>query len=372
MKYPRIRFLNIQPFGSNFIIEDPYGISETILVKPSFLLLLSLMDGTKSDTEIKAEYFRKTGVLLKDEEYREILNFLKERGFLEDENFFEKLKLKRKEMLLKKIKEPFHAGMAYPAEKEKLKELLQKHILNQHKESVLGILVPHMDLRIALPTYGKTYGISSAQPETVVILGVSHYLHETPFSVCPLHYKTPLGIAETDEEIIKEIKNAFDHDVFHDILSYEKEHSIEFQMIFIKYLFPKAKVVPIIISYGDENFLKVVSERLSRVFERRNILLISSVDFSHVGKKFGDRVSYDPSKRDKDYIQLLSNLDSYESFHLLNSDGNRTRIDGQFTNFVFLEILKNLGASKGKEIDYQIYYEKETDSIVTYCGMIFR
>ncbi len=371
MKTPRTRFLNVQPYGGGFLLSDPYGVSAEVVVTPQMLLLLSLMDGKRSEEDIRAEFLRRTGTILTEEEFREILSFLDRGGYLLSEEFLRRLEEKKKRMLGAGVKEPFHAGSAYPEKPEDLRLFLEKNLQAEERESPLGILVPHMDLRVAAPTYGKVYGRIARKPETILVMGVAHYIHETHLSVCPLDFKTPLGTLEVDREIVERMRNLFEHDILHDILSYEREHSIEFQTIFLKHLFPEAKVVPLIVSWGDEDLLRKTAERITRAIEDRDVMLVASVDLSHVGRKFGDERSYDPSFRDREYLNLLSALDSEASFRLLASDQNRTRIDGQFTNFVFLEVLKNLGASKGKEIDYSSHYEELTDSVVTYAGMTF-
>ncbi|MDQ7083011.1 MAG: AmmeMemoRadiSam system protein B [Aquificota bacterium] len=177
-----------------------------------------------------------------------------------------------------------------------------------------------MDMRVAVDTYGAVYGRLDVNPETVVILGVSHYLHETPFSACPLDLKTPLGVLKSDREVIERLRSMFSYDIFRDILSYTKEHSIEFQSVFVKRLFPEAKVVPLIVSYGEEDLLKDIAQKIAKAVEDRDVLIISSVDMSHVGKKFGDPASYDPSPRDREYISLLKDMKNEEAFRLLKSD----------------------------------------------------
>jgi len=371
MDRPAVRYLDVQPYGDKFLLNDPLGVSKPLLVTPELLMVMSLMDGSRDEKDIKAEFFKRTGMLLSSEDLREVVKFLDEKHLLLNERFFKKLEELKSSMLRKGVKEPFHAGEAYPKEKEELGRFLEESLDRSEKEEPLGILVPHMDMRVAISTYGKVYGRVNRKPDVVLILGVSHYHHEMPLSVCPLDFETPLGILEVDRKIVEELQKRFDFDLFHDILSYEKEHSVEFQTVFVKCLFPKAKIVPMIISYGDESSLKEMADRISEVIEGKDILIISSVDMSHVGRKFGDRFSYDPSFRDKEYIKHLERLDSLSACQLLKSDNNRTRIDGQFTNFVFTEILKNLGAKIGKEIDYQIYNEDITDSKVSYAGMTF-
>ena len=371
MGKPSVRFLDVQPYGDRFLITDPFGLSEALLASKELIILMSLMDGTRNDREIRAEFLRRTGIILKEEEYKEALKLLDENYLLLNDRFLAKLESLRREALSREVKEPFHAGDAYPEDSEKLKGFIDSSLKGEEKESVLGIIVPHMDMRVAIDTYGAVYGRLDVNPETVVILGVSHYIHETPFSACPLDLKTPLGVLRNDREVIDRLRSMFSYDIFHDILSYTKEHSIEFQSVFIKRLFPEAKVVPLIVSYGEEEFLKEIAQKIAKAIDDRETLIISSVDMSHVGKKFGDPSSYDPSPRDKEYISLLKDMKNEEAFRLLSSDNNRTRIDGQFTNFVFLELMRLMGASGGKEIDYRVYHEEPTDSKVSYAGMTF-
>ncbi len=371
MDRPRVRFVEVQPYGDRFLIRDPYGLTPLLAVSPHLLLLMSLMDGTKDEKDIKAEFFKRTGNILTTEEYREVLKLLDENLLLLNGRFQKALQDLKSSMLSSKVLKPFHAGEAYPEDPEELRKFLDSSLERSEKDTPLGILVPHMDMRVAISTYGKVYGRVGWRPETVLILGVSHYFHETPFSVCPLDLETPLGTLETDREVIERLRKSFEYDIFQDILSYRMEHSIEFQAVFVKHLFPKAKVVPAIVSYGDEESLKGIAQKLAKALKDREVLIVSSVDMSHVGRKFGDPFSYDPSFRDKEYIKHLERLDSSSAFRLLESDKNRTRIDGQFTNYVFTELLKELGVKEGREVDYQIYHEEPTDSKVSYAGMTF-
>ncbi|GAB6066530.1 AmmeMemoRadiSam system protein B [Aquifex pyrophilus] len=371
---PRVRFLEIQPYGDKFLLRDPVGISPSFLVSPELVFILSFLDGSKDLREVQAEIFKRTGQLISSRDLEEVLKFLDENFLLYNERFLRKLNEEREKILKKGVREPSHAGEAYPDNPEELKRFIEEQ-LNQSDEKVeaRGIIVPHMDLRVAGRVYGKVYSlIKENKYDVVLLLGVSHYFHEKPFSVLPLELKTPIGTLSVDRERINTLKTLFDWDIFHDVLAYKQEHSIEFQTIFLKHLFPDIKVIPAIVSYGDRETLKDIANKLSKVLEdAENPLIISSVDFSHVGRKFGDPASYDTSFRDKEYIKLLSELKNEEAFKLLESDNNRTRIDGQFTNFVFLEVLKNLGVKEGRLIDYEIYDEKPTDSKVSYAGLVF-
>lgn len=370
---PRLRFVEVQPYGDKFLISDPVGLTPPLLITKELLLILSLMDGSRDLTDIQADFFRRTGQILPREELKQIVKLLDENYLLLNERFLSRLNEEKRKLLALGKRPPSHAGQAYPDNPLELKKFLEQTLSYEGKENAIGIIVPHMDLRVAKETYGKVYSrIKHLNPDIVVILGVSHYYHETPFSILPLDLDTPIGVLKTNKEIVKEIQKDFDYDLTHDILAYAQEHSIDFQTIFVKYLFPETQVLPAIVSYGDPSSLKKIANSLSRVLEKfQNPLIISSVDFSHVGRKFGDPVPYDPSPRDREYIENLCALKNDEAFQLLQKDKNKTRIDGQFTNYVFLEILKNLGAKKGNLVDYQIYDEPPTASKVSYAGITF-
>ncbi len=379
MEKPIVRFLDVQPYGENFLLRDPYGISEPIVINRATLLLMSLMDGSRTLGQVTEDFFRQTGIRVSKDELLSLLNQLDKALLLYNDNFKLRLQVERERILERGVKEPFHIGAAYPDGEDSLRKFLSDSIPSPsgNKDSTpLGLLVPHMDLRVAVEVYGKTYAHAiSANPKLVVILGVSHYIHETPFSVCPLDFQTPLGTLQTDRELFKKLQEEFDYDLTKDILSYRMEHSIEFQVLFVKYLFPEAKALPAIVSHGDEVSLSEIAGKLSKALEsysKNEVLIISSVDMSHVGRKFGDPKNYDPSERDKEYMGLLRDMKNSEAFKLLQSDGNRTRIDGQFTNYVFLEVLHNLGAFAGQEVDYRVWYEEITDSSVSFAGMLFK
>ena len=378
MEKPVVRFLDIQPYGDNVLLRDPYGISEPIVVNRATLLLMSLFDGSRDVNQVVEDFRKQFGVSVSAGQVLQLIKELDDSLLLYNDNFKRRLEEERERIIASGIKEAYHVGGAYPSVERELRKFLDSNIPNRNHEGIkpLGLLVPHMDMRVAVDVYGKTYAKvpTSWEPELVLILGVSHYVHETPFSVCPLDFKTPFGIARVDKEAFKKVQDSFDYDLTQDIFSYRMEHSIEFQVVFVQHLFPKAKILPAIVSHGDESLLSEVSYKLLRALEPYidNLLVISSVDMSHVGKKFGDPANYDPSDRDREYMELLKGMKGEEAFRLLESDGNRTRIDGQFTNYVFLKLLRELGAKEGEDVDYRVWYEEATDSSVSFAGMVFK
>ncbi len=373
MERPRVRYLEVHPQGDRFVLTDPLGVSQAIVVTRELLILMSLMDGTRTREDIKVDFLRITGEILREEDLSKIIDTLDEGLYLLSDRFRKRLEDLKREILKEGVRRPAHAGGAYPEDREKLRRFLEESLKGEGNERPKGLLVPHMDLRVARDTYGAVYGrVDRSYVKRVLILGVSHYFHETPISACPLDFETPLGKVPVDREALERLRGLFDHDLYSDILSHTKEHSIEFQTLYVKLLFSQARIVPIIVSYGDKDFLRECAVKIvEAIGDTEGLLVISSVDMSHVGKKFGDPASYDPSSRDREYIDLLCQLRNEEAFDLLLSDDNRTRIDGQFTNFVFVEIMRLLGSKGGEVVDYRVYHEDLTDSKVSYAGIVF-
>ncbi len=368
---PRARLLEVIPNGESFWLRDPLGISQGLLVSYHALLLLSFMDGTRGIEELRTEFLKETGIILSEPEILEFIEVLERSLLLDDENFQKALNSMRHETLSRGVRPMYHAGEVYPADAEGCKVFLIGE--EKEKRELLGLIVPHMDLRVAKRTYWEGYGRLKADKRLVVILGVSHYWHEMPFSVLPLHMETPFGTLETRKDLLEKLQSYYNFDITHDLFSYRQEHSIEFASIYAKMLFPASKALALIVSYGDKNFLKTLAENLLRIIDKElhHTLIISSIDLSHVGKKFGDKQIYDPSFRDKKYLELLQNLRPDDAFELLKETKNSTRIDGQYTNLVFSHILKKAGLEKGELFDYNSYYENLTDSIVSYASMGF-
>ncbi|MCS7261942.1 MAG: AmmeMemoRadiSam system protein B [Aquificaceae bacterium] len=369
---PKLRAFDLQPLGEGFWVRDPLNLSEGLVVSRLGLLLMSLMDGSMDLKDIRAEFFRRTGNLITEQELLEFVQDLDQALLLESDNFRRAFREAKEKVLAQGVRAMSHVGEVYPPQEDQCREFLQGE--EKEKLNLLGLMVPHMDLRVARRTYWEGYGRVGTEKRLIVILGVSHYWHEMPFSVLPLDMQTPFGRLSTRRDLIEKLQSFYRFDLTHDLLSYSMEHSIEFASLYAKMLFPHAQALAMIVSYGDKELLRGLAQNLLRVLDDdiQSVLFISSVDLSHVGKKFGDARSFDPSFRDRTYLGLMEALQGEEAFNLLQKDGNYTRIDGQYVNLVFAHLLKLAGAREGQLFDYQQYYEESTDSIVSYATLGFR
>ena len=150
---------------------------------------------------------------------------------------------------------------------------------NNNYSAKIGITSHH--LPTALPfisSFYKKLANSIAPNQTFVIIGPDHLEKcRTKIATTKISYLTPFGVVEIDQEVkdkLLQVGASLDDSCF------ENEHSIGVQTVFIKYLFPDAKIVPLLFSAStDKESLDQVAEELSSYGDK--IKVIISADFSH-------------------------------------------------------------------------------------------
>ena len=320
---------------------------------------------------MKKQFQEQTGLLIRDEDIDNLIKQLDELYLLYNDRF-----LSRLEEMERELREKPYKALDVVSEEEYL-ELQSRVAFRIDGDSqfvdneTVGLLVPHIDYRVAFDTYVKAYSsISTSDRDVIFILGVPHSMSKRPISILDKPYHVYSSVVHQNEDVIESIREKITQfDPTDDILAFRNEHSIEFPVVFLS-LFRKKPftIIPIIVSESDRESLQRFADAIMdsiRGMEDR-VLFISSVDFSHVGRKFGDAEPFDTSEVDRTYLDYLLHLQNNEAYEYLEEIQNYTRIDGQFTNYLFVELMRRLSA-KGILEGYEKYEEDETDSIVTYA-----
>lgn len=115
----------------------------------------------------------------------------------------------------------------------------------------------------------------------------------------------PLGPVTTDRAFVNALQANCGHDLFADEMLHRTEHSLEFQMLFLKYSLADRQdftVVPILVSSFHHmimtwtpptetprvtDFLAALRKTIAD--DGRAVYVVAGVDFAHVGRKFGDQ-----------------------------------------------------------------------------------
>ncbi|MCK5153340.1 MAG: AmmeMemoRadiSam system protein B [Spirochaetales bacterium] len=204
----------------------------------------------------------------------------------------------------------------YPGIKEELEKRI-KLILEEAdlsklsiKEPVKAIFVPHAGWSHCDKIMASAYAsVAHRKFKRVVILSRVH--REPAKSIfLPefLSYISPLGDMEVDHTILSELSKS--NSIFeYNNVPHVEEHSIEVQIPFIKYLWPEAKIVPILSGKSTSSISRKLSESLNKVFENKLdstlFIVSSSISSYETGNK---------SREEADrFISTLNNKDDWKN-----------------------------------------------------------
>src|ERR1017187_382701 len=110
-------------------MRDPYKFSDAMLIVPPMLVeCLRCFDGTQTELDLRAVLVRLTGSLEVEQIARHLMETLSTAGFLEDEAFEHMRDVRRQAFAECPVREPVHAGSAYPGDAAELRETIQEYM----------------------------------------------------------------------------------------------------------------------------------------------------------------------------------------------------------------------------------------------------
>jgi AmmeMemoRadiSam system protein B len=405
--HPKLRNVNIFPVqmsGQTLIcLQDPQNISEKALFLPSPLyFIVSLFDGRHSILDIQAEYMRRFGEFLFTEKVQEIIGQLEENLFLEGDRFQEALGQKEEDFKRATMREAAFAGKSYEKDPEALKVQLEGYFKSsdgpgsleerESRDGLKGVIAPHIDLQRG----GFCYAFAHREiweknsSRCFIILGTAHTSMEYPFCLTRKDFLTPLGTLNVDREFIDAIQSRCPDDLLKDEGVHRSEHSIEFQCVFLRYLYPEPipiKIIPVLSGSFHEavekgispmelkpvrQFIEALKEAVSSL--RRKVCYIASADLSHIGLQFGDRQGvgeYDLrilAEEDHEILEYVERMDGEGFFSSISKERDRRRICGLPAIYAMLHCLE---AKEGKLLKYGQAFTPETQSVVSFASLAF-
>ncbi|MFB3901983.1 MAG: AmmeMemoRadiSam system protein B [Acidobacteriota bacterium] len=406
IEYPRIRYLEAHPHedqGKSYVIlRDPAQISEEMLVvTPEFLGLLPLFDGRHSLLDIQAELSKRFGRIFFSDELKQIIGRLDEVHFLDSDNFRQFHARLAGDFAAAKVRSPHHAGSAYPKEATDLFDAVSAFYLHPQGAGmpqaatgrpVRALIAPHIDLRSGGPTYTHAYRAlaEGPTPDLFVILGTGHMGLPQMFSISPKDFETPLGVSPADTEFLEGLKACLAEPLFGEDLSHRHEHTIEFQLVFLHHLFRLSppRIVPILcsFSYADvlpgstsphREWFNQFVEAFKKVHQEagRRICFIASVDFAHMGPRYGDSFNPDEAtidevkRKDREMLESILSSDPEAFLRFIAAEHDRRRICGFPALYTLLHLLSG---ESGKLLAHSHTVMDPTGSFVTYAGAVFQ
>jgi AmmeMemoRadiSam system protein B len=403
MEYPKLRPVDALPTQENLIcLRDPEGFSETLLlVPPPLFFVISLFDGRHSVQEIQSAYAARFGELLSGEKVREIIGQLDDALFLDSERFQQARIRAVEEFRSAALREANHAGVSYEADPAKLEQQLTALFSEadgpgapdtaRASGRLRALIAPHIDLNRGGRCFAWSYAelARECRAETFVILGIAHVPTRHPFVLTGKDFQTPFGKVTTDRAFLKDLSGRCRTDFFEDEFCHRGEHSIEFQTLFLHYLYRSAerlRIVPILCSLPPELYLGAAPSERSEVEEfigalkqtleqtETDVCCIAAVDLSHIGRRFGQNISLSPQlleqleREDRAMINTVLGLDGESFFRGIQQEQDRRNVCGVPALYTMLRVVQ---AEEGKLLCYEQAVDQGTQSVVSFMSGAF-
>src|SRR5712691_6702422 len=407
MDAPKLRGVEAFPIaqdGQRFIaLRDPAGYTESLLLLPQALVeIIALFDGDHSIVDVQAELARRhDGLIVPRSDIETVIAMLDQHGFLESESFAARRASIDGAFRSAAVRPASHAGGAYPAEPDELRATLDGFFTHDEgpgpidasapsSPCVEGVIAPHIDFHRGGPAYAWAYRAVAERcaADLFVIVGTCHGGMRDPFALTRKDYDTPLGPAPVDRDFVEALATRAAQDCFGSELAHRNEHSIEFQAVFLRYLYAKRRdvtVVPVLASFAHEamasrrrptddprvaRFLNALGETIAA--SGRRVALIAGADLAHLGPRFGDPRPISKTGRaqieaeDRRMLQSVEAGDAEAFFASVAADGDRRRICGLSPIYA---VLHALGGRRGALKRYGLWPDPE--GIVSYASVVF-
>jgi MEMO1 family protein len=379
------------------LIRDPYQFSGmTLLIPPALVPCLECFDGEQTELDMRQALVRVTGQLDVSDVGQQLVEALSQAGFLEDDSYAKLRDDRQNAFEESPVREPVHAGSGYPASPGELRATLDNYMgpatAPVSSEKVLGIAAPHVSPFGGWECYRSAYqSLSPADKDRIfVVLGTSHYGEPDRFGLTRKPFRTPFGDAPSETRLVDELAASSDGAVQMEDYCHAVEHSIEFQVIFLQYLFgPDVRILPILCgSYARSlyhggmpedhepvaRFLHALGNMAAR--EGDKLCWILGIDMAHMGKRYNDPYSalanqdhmVGVAERDHKRIESINAGDARGFWEQVKENRDDLKWCGSAPVYTFLKALPH---ARGSLLRYQ-QWNIDPESIVSFAGIGFK
>ncbi len=275
------------------------------------------------------------------------------------------------------------AGSWYPASSERCQKEIERYgektlEISATPSKAVGGIVPHAGWtysgEIAFNVLRSLAKWSS--PQTVVIFGM--HLGPTSDHVIMVEgeWETPLGNIEIDEALASELVKSF---VFikETPFVHGADNTIELQLPFIRYLFPKSRILPVGVASREEA-LEIGSAVADLVIKKGvEALVIGSTDLTHYGTNYGftpqgigdQAVQWVKESNDKRMTDLMIQMEAPRMLEEARASQNACCVGAAAAA---VAAVRGLGGRDGELLAYRTSYDIEPHtSFVGYAGVVY-
>lgn len=281
---------------------------------------------------------------------------------------------------------PTVAGMFYPGQaaacRDEVQECLRDAPPADVPRRICAGVVPHAGWAYSGPTAARVFAAVAAQgvPDTLILFGA---VHRWGGSQAALYgaggWHTPLGDLLIDSELAQAVLNAGGGLVVDQPQAHEGEHSIEVQLPFVRYLFPKAHILPIAVP--PEAQAEQVGRATARAVQAlgRAAVAIGSSDLTHYGPRYGmaPAGTGEPGLRwaRENDARLLDLAVKLQAAAVLHEAETRYNACGAGAIAAAIGYALELGASEGRLLEYTTSHDAQPlgrpSDLVGYGALVF-
>ena len=180
------------------------------------------------------------------------------------------------------------AGSWYPGEPARLAAAVEGYLAGAGVDPLpppRAVIAPHAGLMYSGPVAAWCYRAArNTEYATIVMVGPSHFVPFGGASIWPAgEWETPFGTVAVDQPLAAAITTAAPGVVVDRPDAHGREHSLELQLPFVARLWPRARIVPLVMGHQTRETAFVLGEAIAAaVADRaRDVLLVASSDLSH-------------------------------------------------------------------------------------------
>ena len=379
------------------LIRDPMRFSDSVIVVPWVLArALRCFDGQQSALDLRTELVRQTGMLDVASIAEDLISALSKSAFLEDEAFQQTRAARIDAFAASPVRQHAHGGSAYPVERAELEGVLRGYAdpagCAPVADGLTAIAAPHVSPFGGWQSYRAAYHQLSPElrDRTFIILGTSHYGEPEKFGLTRKSFETPLGRTQTELALVDRLISQGGSAVSVEDYCHAVEHSIEFQVLFLQWIFgPDVRVVPILcgpfaraLNDGGTpeddpavaRFFDVLGDAARREGDR--LLWVLGVDMAHIGRRYGDQsparahAGYlqEVEARDRARIDRMQAGDAHGFWDLVQENCDDIRWCGSSPIYTFLRTVPKVRGAIHRYEQWNI----DDESVVSFAGISFR
>jgi AmmeMemoRadiSam system protein B len=401
--------------GRALMLRDSQGVTSSHAVLPMETVpIVSRFTGAATCEEIARDVEVETGMRVPVEVVVRLASELEQALFVDGAPYRRERARIEREFAGAPVREASHAGGAYHDDPRDLARYIDVECLGAGASieprrssrggasapdgatagrggQLVALVAPHIDPWRGARCYGAAYrALASALPDdadTFVLLGTSHAPMREPFALCRKTFATPLGPMEADTDSIDALATACEFDPYADQFNHKREHSLEFQAVFLRHVLGKrrARIIPILAGLGEHQHSgespatsRAVTrffDALRRIVDRRRAVIVAGADLAHVGPRFGDPRPLDEVERsrlhvaDRDSLTRAERGDAEAFWEHVAHDLDTRRVCGLAPVYSLLRTLAS--SARGEVRHYEQTVDPEEGSIVSHAAVGF-